>query len=340
LRALRTVLAVACGWSAAALGLPFDHAYWIAASSRVVKVEVARGGSGYSLGTGVVVARGLVATACHVLRGGTAIGVTHAGTRYSATARIASADRDVCLLRVPRLDARPAVLRPTAELAFGEEVAAIGLSAGGGVFRTRGEVSRLYRYDEGTVVQCSAAFTSGASGGGLFDTNGRLVGMLMFRMRGPGAQYFAIPVEWFTDRIGDEADDSPGSVTISADPFWSRTPQRLPYFMRANMLESEAQWEALRALALQWRAAEPANPEPAFVLGELDRRGDRQGAALAEFREAVERDPAHALAWCGMVRALMRLNDPVSARRAYEKLALLSAALSGRMASEFPEAFK
>ena len=152
-----------------AQGAPFDHAYWIAVSAAVVKVEVVRANGNYSLGTGVVVGRGKVVTACHVLRGGARVAVLYAGVRHSAVARNTSAEHDVCLLQVPLLEAPPALLRPTSQLAIGEDVGAIGFSAGAGVHYAHGAVDRLHRYDEGMVVQGSAAFNSGASGGGLFD---------------------------------------------------------------------------------------------------------------------------------------------------------------------------
>jgi Flp pilus assembly protein TadD len=58
---------------------------------------------------------------------------------------------------------------------------------------------------------------------------------------------------------------------------------------------------------------------------------------VVEYKEAVERDPDHALAWSGLVRASMRTDDLNQARYAYGRLSALSAALSGRIAAEFPE---
>ena len=87
-------LVVAYGFCCmAAQGAPFDQAYWIAVSSGVVKVEVSRPSGGYSLGTGIVVDRGKVVTACHVLRGGGRVVVLYAGVRHSAVARCAISRR-------------------------------------------------------------------------------------------------------------------------------------------------------------------------------------------------------------------------------------------------------
>ena len=334
------VLVVAYGLCCtAAQGAPFDQAYWIAVSSAVVKVEVSRPNGGYTLGTGVVIDRGKVVTACHVLRGGARVAVLYAGVRHSAVARNTSAEHDVCLLQVPLLEAPPAVLRPTSQLAIGEDVGAIGFSAGAGVHYAHGAVDRLHRYDEGLVVQGSAAFTSGASGGGLFDADKRLVGILMFRMRAAGAQYFSAPVEWIAGGLGDDAGEAVDAV-MSGEPFWNRAPDRLPYFMRANILMSGQRWDELQALLSKWKLDEPSSAEPVFLLGELDISRGRTAIALSEYREAVARDPRHALAWNGLVRASMRAREVGLARQAYGRLVSLSAVLSSRIADEFPEVLR
>jgi len=331
----RHALAIAAGfWCAAALGVPFDRAYWIAVSSGVVKIEVSRPG-GYSLGTGVVVDRGKVVTACHVLRGGLRVAVLYGGVRHGAVAHTASAEHDICILQVPLLEAPPVVMRSTSELAIGEDVGAIGFSAGAAVHHAQGEVGRLHRFDEGMVVQGSAAFTSGASGGGLFDADRRLVGILMFRMRGRGAQYFSAPVEWIGDANGHS--EVAFEAQPAGEPFWNRAPDRLPYFMRANLLQSEERWDELEALLPQWQLDDPSSAEPAFFSGEIDIRRGQAKLALIDYREAVALDPGHALAWSGLVRASMRARDLDVARQAYERLAALSAVLSNRIADEFPE---
>ena len=328
------VVAAIC-WCPGAQGVPFDQAYWIAVSSGVVKIEVSRS-DGYSLGTGVVVDRGKVVTACHVVRGASRVAILHAGVRHNAVARSISAEHDLCLLTAPQLEARPVVMRPTTQLAIGEEVGAMGFSAGAGIHYAHGAVERLHRYDGGLVIQGGAAFTSGASGGGLFDADRRLIGILLFRMRSAGAQYFSAPVEW----IGDVASDRLTGVADAAspvEPFWNRPFDRLPWFMRANILVSAGRWDEVPALLAHWQDNEPLSAEPAFLAGELDSHRNDTQRALIDYRDAVARDPGHALAWCGLLRASMNARMTDGARQAYVKLVSLSPVLSSRMANEFPE---
>lgn len=328
------VVAAVC-WCPAAQGVPFDQAYWIAVSSGVVKIEVSRS-DGFSLGTGVVVDRGKVVTACHVVRGASRVAVIHAGVRYNAVARDISADHDLCVLNAPSLEARPVMLRPTAQLAIGEEVGAMGFSAGAGIHYAHGAVERLHRYDGGLVIQGGAAFTSGASGGGLFDADKRLVGILLFRMRSAGAQYFSAPIEWIHDvpsgNLGEGAD-----TAVPVEPFWNRPFDKLPWFMRANILVSAGRWDEVPALLALWQQDEPLSAEPAYLAGELDSHRNDTQQAVVDYRDAVARDPRHALAWCGLLRASMHARMTDGARQAYAKLVALSPVLSSRMANEFPE---
>ena len=86
-----------------------------------------------------------------------------------------------------------------------------------------------------------------------------------------------------------------------------------------------------------WDLHELKSYEPAFLSGEIDIRHGQTELALIDYREAVARDPGHALAWSGLLRASMHIRDLEVARFAYGKLAPLSAVLSNRMADEFPE---
>ena len=81
----------------------------------------------------------------------------------------------------------------------------------------------------------------------------------------------------------------------------------------------------------------PLQDELAMLLERYFSQHPKAELALIEYREAVARDPDHALAWCGLVRASMRARDLDVARQAYERLAALSAVLSNRIADEFPE---
>ena len=109
--------------------------------------------------------------------------IEQADQRWIASAALGSPTHDLCLVRVPHLDLPPAAIRGSGRLRLGEHVMAAGFPAGGNLVIREGQVEGLYLYDGGNVIRTSATFDAGASGGGLFDDEGALVGLLAFKAR-------------------------------------------------------------------------------------------------------------------------------------------------------------
>jgi serine protease Do len=149
----------------------------------VLKVEAAVPGR-YSIGSAVVVGPDRVVTSCHVTRQARAIDVLRSGLRHPVQSQHADVEHDLCVLHVPGLGAAPAMLGSSAALERRDPVLAIGFTGGLGLQFSEGEVVALHRHAAAAVIQSSNWFSSGASGGGLFDSGGRLVGILTFRLRG------------------------------------------------------------------------------------------------------------------------------------------------------------
>jgi hypothetical protein len=313
----------------AAAAEPFDRRYMMAAATGVVRIESGKGGPRYTVGTGTVSGPQEVVTAHHVVRDATHVYVISGGLRHRAAVRRIDPARDICVLSVPNLDARPLAARPAGQLQIGEPVAAIGYSGGGGLGFTTGEVTHLHRFSGGDVIESTAAFTSGASGGPLLDSQGRLVGLLLFRGLNGAGHFYAGPVEWLrTDPAADRRE---------TPPFWQETEARLPYFMRATLLQGESRWDDLQTLAGRWSRDEPNNAEPLYVLGQIQVRVGKTEDASWSYLQAIARDPRHALSWYGLTRAMLELERTGCARIAYARLAELSPALSRRAAEAYPE---
>jgi len=150
-----------------------------------------------SQGSGVVVGPGKVVTNCHVLSKVRSIYVQRENVIYIARLEHADAERDLCQLDIKNFTAPAVVLGTTRDLRVGQKVYALGNPQGlEGTF-SEGIVSALRGPDgKDPLIQTTAPFTSGSSGGGLFDSEGRLVGITTFIHRGSGNLNFAVPVDW------------------------------------------------------------------------------------------------------------------------------------------------
>jgi len=129
-------------------------------------------------GSAVVIGPDTLVTNCHVLRKGKRVEVTHAKVVSTATLELWDTVRDLCQLRAPGLNA-PAVTLATEPVVVGQTVYALGAPAGLELTLSAGLISALRRDDTErlTAIQTSAAISPGSSGGGLFDDQGRLIGI-------------------------------------------------------------------------------------------------------------------------------------------------------------------
>ncbi len=298
----------------------------------VVRIEARRPQYGTQVGTGVVVAPEYVATACHVVSEAVSVHVIFSGRRFAVSAIKADPARDVCVFFVAGLDAVPAPIRVSSRLKIGEPVVAIGYSGGGALRWRGGEIAKTHFFDGGYVLQSSTFFTSGASGGPLMDAQGQVAGLLSFRMRRSGPSFYSVPIEWVLDALAREGDGM--TTQFETGPFWARSGEALPFFMRASKLETERRWTELRELCIAWQIAEPESGEPAFIESSLEQHVGRIEAARDKLEQAVSRDPEHALAWAALTRVRLDLDDLVGARDAYRNLMQLNQRLAQKLSDE------
>lgn len=270
-----------------------DRATLIRLSSSVLRVEAVRAHGGFSLGSAVAVAPDQVVTNCHVTREATEVRVLRGGRRWTAQGQRADTARDLCLLRVPGLNAVPVRLGPTSELAVGQPVDALGYTGGLGLQASSGELVALHRHAGSRVVQSSNAFNSGASGGGLFDDRQRLVGVLTFRLRGGSAHYFSAPAQWLQALIDEPAEwQSVAPLTDQPLPYWELPVAQQPLFLQAALLERTGRWSQLSALADDWLHRDPQDAEPWYLLAIAAIALDQRAQARQALRCALVIEPA------------------------------------------------
>ncbi len=309
-----------------------DRAELLRLAGSVWKIEVQRAQGGYALGSAVAVAPERVLTNCHVTRDALAVHVVRGGLRQRADAQAADPEHDLCLLRVPGLAATPVALGHSGALQPGQAVLALGYTGGMELQHSVGRVVALHRLDQGAVVQSSNAFTSGASGGGLFDQQSRLVGILTFRLRGGGAHYFSAPVEWLAPLLTDDSRfRTVGPLPAGQQAFWELPAPAQPNFLRAAVLERERRWDELEGLAFNWTRSDGEDPQSWYLHGlALDhlRRWPESQRAL---EQALLLQPGSPQTWfrLGLVHAEQGRLD--LARQARGRLEGLGSELAGEL---------
>jgi hypothetical protein len=264
-----TAVLVSAGALAQPPGKP-DRAAAVQLSGSVLRIEAPRLQGGFAMGSGVVVAPGLVVTNCHVTRDAASIRVGRGGARWAVTGQLADIDHDLCLLHAPGVQADVVALGATDALVIGQAVTALGYTGGVDLQHSFGEVVDLHRLADGSVVQTSNGFNSGASGGGLFDGAGRLAGILTFRLRGADQHYYAAPVSWVRSLVdAAQAGGLPPVQPLDTRrlPYWQRTDAQQPRFLRASLMLRQQRWHDLAGLTRRWLLDDASDGEPWYLLG-------------------------------------------------------------------------
>jgi serine protease Do len=310
---------------------PLNPATFVSLSGSVVRVEAGRAGGGLHLGTGVTIAPSVIVTNCHVTHDGTGIRVVGAGSVWDVAAQYADTLHDLCFLRVPDWHGSPVSLGASDALRPGQPVAALGFTGGMDIALKFGRVLALHSHDAGHVIESDTAFTSGSSGGGLFNADGALVGLLTFRSRGSGGSYYSVPVDWIRKRLPTENQWSELGPLHGEPPFWQGDSGSLPYFMRAAALDAAGSWNALLDLADAWSSAQPQTAEPLLVRAKALQKLNRPGAAVTAFDDALRLTPDDPAAWYGLAFAYASLGDKAALRGAQARLGALDEALAAEL---------
>ena len=282
--------------SPALVGAGVDFGYFWRLSPSVFKIETHNRNGGSSIGSGVLVGDGLIVTNCHVTRNATYIQVVKQSLRWDVTAQVSDVEHDLCLLRAPNVAGTPAPISSSPPR-VGQTVIAMGYVGGIAPQMSGGEVRALYRFDGSRVIQSSAWFNSGASGGGLFDQDGKLVGIIAFRHKGGAGYHFALPVDWIFRHSLDLDRASKIMPLDQGLAFWQQAGDQQPYFLKAAALEATHDWPALRELADQWTHSETDNPDGWLSLGKAYLELGEYDRAIAAYGKAIQEDLDCAEAW-------------------------------------------
>jgi S1-C subfamily serine protease len=211
-------------------------------SPSVWTVLVEGEGGRKSGGSAVVIAPEELITNCHVLAKGKSIIVKRENTMHGARLLHADTDRDLCILQVKGMAAAAVPTAALSSVKVGQHVYAIGSPLLLELTFSDGLISSLKKDDDGSVlaIQVTVPISPGSSGGGLFDADGRLVGITTAsRVDGQNVN-FALPAEWIRD-----------------------VPERARVALEKRREQQQAKAESAPAVAAQSAAAAAAQNAPA-----------------------------------------------------------------------------
>jgi len=255
-------------------------------------------------GSGVLLPSGKVATNCHVMEGGVSYQVGRGKQLVLATLYAEDGDKDICLLDAKGIEGKPAQLGKAAGLKVGDPVYAVGAPQGLELSLSDGIVAQL-RGGPPPFIQTTAAISPGSSGGGLFDGEGRLVGLTTLYIEGGQNLNFAMPVEWI------------GEVKPGRKPA-AEGRSRTEWLKRAIALGQMKDWQGLLDWCRKWTKSEPKNDNAWYNIGVAYNNLNRYNEAIEAHRQALRINPEDAKAWNNLGVAygrLNRYNDAIEAFR-------------------------
>jgi S1-C subfamily serine protease len=152
-----------------------------------------RRGSGF-----IVASEGLIVTSHHVLRGARSVEVISSSGEVYDVVSVAGEDlrRDLAVLRVAGFELPTVELGAMQQVELGEPVTVIGSPLGLANTVSNGIVSAKRDMEGSQILQITAPISTGSSGGPVFDSRGRVIGVLAgYYPRGQNVN-FAVPIEY------------------------------------------------------------------------------------------------------------------------------------------------
>lgn len=265
-------------------------------------------------GSGVAVGPERIVTNCHVVSDAHRIRVAWQGKTFPATLFRQNEARDLCLLSAPGVAARAVALRKRGDLQVGEAAYAVGNPLGFELTVSAGLISALPLQDGPGPIHTSAPLSPGSSGGGLFDGQGRLMGVTasVFTY----AQNFntALPADWVEELLASQTPLPPEPALPAAEPVWDEESERLT---------QSGNWTALQAHAQRYLDTHPSSANARTFLGVAYMSLGDKAQGMRLFQDALKADPNLALAWRNLAYALHSLSRFGEAEEAVRKAIML-----------------
>ena len=278
------LLMITCAQPALAL----DQQKILESLQSVVMIRGYNDKGGVSYGSGVVVDENKVITNCHIFRSTKKPWISRGEDSYAINSVQADRWHDLCLVAASNLPFKPAPLGKGNKIKRGMEVLAIGHSNGvPNALTSAGVVKTTYEFEGGRVIRSSAKFLMGASGSGIFDLQGNLLGINTFKTPGRPAYFYSLPIEWLAnlEKLPVET-----KFPITGKAFWEEEDNNKPFFMQIAIPELNSDWPKLEQVAEKWLAIDPKNTDAWYELGFAYENLSKNDEAKKAYQKSVAMD--------------------------------------------------
>ncbi len=255
--------------------------------------------------SGVLISSGRIATNCYAVNGGFSYEIIQGKQSFSATLYAEDREKGICLLDAKGIQGKPASVGKAARLKVGDPVYAVGAPEGQDLSLSDGIVAQL-RGGPSPLIQSTTAISPGSSGGGLFDGEGRLVGLITFNPEGGQSLNFSTPAEWINGV-------KPGRKAAAGGY------GRSEWQARAAALDTAKDWQGLLDAGLRWTQEEPKNTSAWNTVGYAYEQLGRYENAVGAYRQAIKMDPKNGIAWSNLGNAYINLKRYSDAADAYRQ---------------------
>ena len=308
-----------------------DQQKVLASLQSVVMIRGYTESGGVSYGSGVVVGTNKVITNCHIFRSTKQPWISRGEDTYTITSVQADRYHDLCLVEAPGLPLKPVPLGKAGDIKRGQEVLAIGHSNGvPNPLTSAGAVKTTYEFDGGRVIRSSAKFLMGASGSGIFDLQGNLLGINTFKTPGRPAYFYSLPIEWLANL---EKQSVETKFPITGKAFWEEDDSNKPFFMQMAIPELSGDWPKLAQVAEKWLAIDPKNTDAWYELGFALENLSKNDDAKKAYEQSIALDPNN-------TDSLMRLGvlaQSAGDKESVRNINLAITSISKELGEEFSE---
>jgi hypothetical protein len=280
------------------------------------------------LGSAVLIAPGRLVTNCHVLEGGKNFVISRSEDRVTERVVVAGYEKgkDLCEVDLAELKAgfdKPVEIAPADSLEVGAPVFAIGSPRGMELSISSGIVSGFRVMGAGVkLIQTTASITHGSSGGGLFDEQGRLVGITKGGMPDSQNLNFAVSAQYIRSAgiFPAELLKQRSAAVLSGD----KAPQEISWERQERLKRQEQDAIAARKKEFDAPSVSPSGkletsaptsgPKPAAARKPI-------AARLAPYQSLGDNNlPARLYEQMAKKGQLTGLDDTATIRKVYEAL--------------------